>query len=186
MMKYLISIYLWIAGSVSITLILVIGIIFTCLFAPETYDPWFKKLLRLFFKILHVKVITRGCEKLAQHGTYLFMPNHVSLFDLPLLGGYIPVFFRGVEAAYQFNWLLYGWFIRRYGNIPIERNNIHRSITSIRMAEKSLREGKSIAIMPEGHRTLDGKLGRFKKLPFFLAQQAEVDIVPIGLSGLYK
>ncbi len=185
-MKYLISIYLWAAALISFSLFVFIGFIFTFLFPQKTYDPWFKALLRVFFKILHIKVIVAGNNNLDPKSTYLFMSNHVSLFDLPLLGGYIPVFFRGVEAHNQFSWFFYGWFIRRYGNIPINRSNIRCSIASIRQAEKFLQDGNSIAIMPEGHRTLDGKMGRFKKLPFFLAKQAGVDIVPIGLSGLFE
>ncbi len=43
-----------------------------------------------------------------------------------------------------------------------------------------------MAILPEGHRTLDGRLGPFKKLPFHLAKQAKVPIIPIGLSGLFQ
>lgn len=114
------------------------------------------------------------------------MPNHVSLFDIPVLGGHIPHYTRGVEAAEQFNWPLIGWFIRSIGNIPIDRGSSHRSWSSLERAASEIRGGKSIIIMPEGTRTRSGKLGEFKKLPFRLAQLAGVDIIPIGLSGLYR
>ena len=185
-MKYIISLYLWTVGGIAFGALLVIGIIWSYLVPPEVYDPWVKKWLRFVFKVLHTKVKVEGTEKIEPNKPYLFMANHVSIFDIPLLGGYIPTFVRGVQADNQFKWFLYGWAIRRYGNIPIARENVHRSITSIRKAEQYLRSGKSIAILPEGHRTLDGKLRPFKKLPFFLAKQAAVDVVPIGLSGLYN
>jgi 1-acyl-sn-glycerol-3-phosphate acyltransferase len=51
---------------------------------------------------------------------------------------------------------------------------------------KVIKGGKSIVVLPEGHRTLDGKLRSFKKLPFHLAKQAGVPIIPIGLSGLFR
>jgi 1-acyl-sn-glycerol-3-phosphate acyltransferase len=114
------------------------------------------------------------------------MCNHSSLFDIPLLEAYIPTFVRGVEALRQFKWPVYGWAIRRAGNIPIDRKNVHSSIKSMKITEKILKEGKSIVILPEGHRTLDGKLGPFKKLPFHLAKQAGVPVIPIGLSGLFE
>lgn len=185
-MKYLISLYLWIVGIFTFSLFMFMGVLFTFIFPPERYDPWIKKMMRIFINILHISVEVKNIPKFESNTPYLFMANHVSLFDLPILAGYIPIFFRGVAAQEQFSWFLYGWFIRRYGNIPIDRQNVHSSIVSIRKAEKFLRAGKSITILPEGHRTMDGKLGRFKKLPFFLAQKAEVAIVPIGLSGLYK
>jgi len=141
--------------------------------------------LRLFFRVLHISVEVEGVEYIIPHKTYLYMANHVSLFDIPLLGGFIPGFVRGVEALRQHRWPFYGWVMGRLGNIPIERKNIHGSITSIRKTINIIKSGKSIIILPEGHRTLDGKLRQFKKLPFFLAKQAGTDIVPIGMSGLF-
>jgi 1-acyl-sn-glycerol-3-phosphate acyltransferase len=56
----------------------------------------------------------------------------------------------------------------------------------MKITEKTLKKGKSIIILPEGHRTLGGNLGPLKKLPFHLAKQAGVPIIPIGLSGLFQ
>jgi len=102
------------------------------------------------------------------------------------VGGYIPNYARGVEAAEHFSWPLIGWFVRSIGNIPIERASIHGSWSSLEKAAAQIRGGKSIIIMPEGTRTLTGRLSTFKKLPFRLAQIAGVDVVPIGLSGLFR
>jgi 1-acyl-sn-glycerol-3-phosphate acyltransferase len=113
------------------------------------------------------------------------MANHVSLFDIPLLGGFIPGFVRGVEARRQHQWFLYGWVMGRLGNIPIDRGNIHQSIKTMRQTISLINSGVSMIILPEGHRTLDGNLRPFKKLPFYLAKQVECEVVPIGLSGLF-
>ena len=184
-MKYIISIYILGVSGLVFGLILILTLIFTFILPSAIYDPWIKKLLRFFFKVIRIKVEVEGTIHLDQEKTYLFMANHVSLFDVPLLGGFIPNFFRGIEADYQHKWPLYGWAVKRYGNITIERGNIHRSITSIRKAEKLIHKGKSIVILPEGHRTLDGSLRNFKKLPFLLAKQSGVELAPIGLSGLF-
>jgi 1-acyl-sn-glycerol-3-phosphate acyltransferase len=56
---------------------------------------------------------------------------------------------------------------------------------SLQRARDRLRGGRSLLILPEGHRTLDGRLREFKRLPFHLAREAEVDLVPIGISGLF-
>ncbi len=142
-------------------------------------------MLRFLFLILFIPVESENDEKVIPEKTYLFMSNHVSIFDVPLLQGYIPKFVRGIEASRQFKWPFYGWVVKRIGNIPIERENIYASIRSIRKAENYLRNGVSIVILPEAHRTLDGKMRPFKKLPFYLAKQARVDIMPVGLSGLF-
>jgi 1-acyl-sn-glycerol-3-phosphate acyltransferase len=165
--------------------LIVISILLTYFFSQKALDPWFKKRMKLLFKILGIRVDSEGAEKIHPDRTYLFMANHVSIFDGPLLEAYIPAFVRGVEARRQFRWPLYGWAVRRLGNIPIDRKNIHSSIRSIRKTEGMLKDGRSIVILPEGHRTLDGQLNPFKKLPFFLAKQAEVEIIPIGMSGLF-
>jgi len=185
-MKYIVSIYILFVAGLVFGFILLLTLIFTFFLPPKVYDPWVKKMLRFFFKSIFIKVEVEGIEKINPKATYLFMSNHVSLFDIPLLGGFIPNFFRGIEADYQHNWPFYGWVMKRYGNITIPRENIHQSITSVRKAEKIMQDEKSIAILPEGHRTLDGKLRNFKKLPFFLAKQAGVDLAPIGLSGLFR
>ena len=185
-MKHLISAYTWIVGGLYFSLLLFLYIMFSFFVRQKTLDPFIKKGLKLLFKILFIKVQSEGAENVGLDKTYLFMSNHESLFDIPLLEAYVPVFVRGVEALRQFKWPVYGWAIRLAGNIPIDRKNIHASIKSMKVTEMALKKGKSIIVLPEGHRTLDGQLGPFKKLPFHLAKQANVPIIPIGLSGLFE
>lgn len=185
-MTVLISLYTWTVGGLYFIISCFITIVLTFFFKSRTIDPWIKSDLRFLFKILFIKVHSEGSENIEPKKTYLFMSNHSSLFDIPLLEAYIPTFVRGVEALRQFKWPVYGWVIKRLGNIPIDRKNIHASIRSMKTTEQSLKGGMSIVILPEGHRTLDGNLGDFKRLPFHLAKQARVPIIPIGISGLFQ
>ncbi len=185
-MKYLVSLYVWFVGGLYFVCLCFIVIFLTFFLKPETIDPFLKKSFKLLFKIIFIKVRVEGAENVDPNQTYLFMSNHVSLFDIPLLAAYIPTFVRAVEALRQFKWPVYGWAIRRLGNIPIDRKNIHASIRSMKKTEQILKSGKSIVILPEGHRSLDGELSPFKKLPFHLAKQAKVPIIPMGLSGLFQ
>jgi 1-acyl-sn-glycerol-3-phosphate acyltransferase len=184
-MKFILSIYLWTVGLLYFVIFLFFALFVSLFYKPYQYDPWLKSMLRYFFKILWIGVEVEGLEQLKSEKTYLFMSNHVSLFDIPLLGGFVPGFVRGIEARRQHQWFLYGWVMGRLGNIPIDRGKIHQSIKTIRQTIKIMKTGISIIVLPEGHRTLDGKLRSFKKLPFYLAKQVESDIVPIGLSGLF-
>ncbi len=185
-MKVLISLYAWVFGGLYFVMLCLITIVLTFFLKPRTVDRWIKINLKFLFKMLFIKVRSEGGEHIDPEKTYLFMSNHSSLFDIPLLEAYIPTFVRGVEALRQFKWPVYGWVIKRLGNIPIDRRNIHASIRSMKTTERTLKGGLSIVILPEGHRTLDGNLGVFKRLPFHLAKQAEVPIIPIGLSGLFE
>lgn len=185
-MKVLISLYAWIVGGLYFILLSLLTFALTFFFKPRILDPWIKKRLRFLFKLLFIKVYSEGSEKIDPQKTYLFMSNHSSLFDIPLLEAYIPAYVRGVEALRQFKWPVYGWVIKRLGNIPIDRKNIHASIRSMKVTEQSIKGGLSIVILPEGHRTLDGNLGDFKRLPFHLAKEAGVPIIPIRISGLFE
>ena len=184
-MKYIRAVYLWFVAFLYFSLFLFFALIVSFIFKPRTYDPWLKKILQFFFKILSIPVQVKGIEKIDPCKTYLYMSNHVSLFDIPLLGGFVPGLVRGVEARRQHRWPVYGWVMRRLGNIPIERENIHKSINTLQKAKKIIENGTSMVILPEAHRTLNGQLKPFKKLPFHLAKTINKDVVPIGLSGLF-
>lgn len=184
-MKMIKSALIWVGAFFYFVIFLLFALICTFSFDEKRYTPWLQAMLRFLFKLIGCPVTVQGLEKIDQNKTYLYMSNHVSLFDVPLLGGYIPGIVRGIEADRQHRWLLYGRVMRRLGNIPIERESIHGSIATIRKTARMLSSGRSFIILPEGHRTLDGKLGSFKKLPFFLAKQSKKEIIPIGMSGLY-
>ncbi len=185
-MSTLISLYIWIVGSIYFLFFLLFALICSFLLPVSVYDPWLKKMLQFLFVLIGTKVKVEGLNNLKPDTTYLFMANHVSLFDIPLLGGFVPGIVRGVEAKRPNHWSLYNLVQRRLGNVPIERENIHRSVTSIRRTINILNSGRSMIILPEGHRSMDGVMKPFKKLPFFLAKQTNNNLVPVGLSGLFE
>jgi 1-acyl-sn-glycerol-3-phosphate acyltransferase len=185
-MKILVSIYAWTAGMVILVFVMVTTILLSFLLPPRTLDLYLKAGCRFLLRALFIRVRVEGAETVDRNCVHLFMANHVSLFDVPVLEGTIPAFVRAVEAHSHFSWPVYGWLIRRVGNIPIRRSDVHSSVRSIRKAEGWIKEGKSLIILPEGSRTMDGNLRPFKKLPFFLAKQSGVDIIPIGMSGMFR
>lgn len=180
------SIFLWGIGAIYIVYAFAVSIVLSFLLPPEKVDKKIKRLCQKLFRVMRIRVSVEGQEKIDPRNTYLFMSNHVSLFDIPILEGFIPTYVRGIEAKRQFRWPVYGWLIRRLGNIPIERGNVSSSIRSMRIAADRLKNGHSLVVLPEGHRTLDGKMRPFKRLPFFMAKEAGIPIVPVGLSGLFQ
>jgi 1-acyl-sn-glycerol-3-phosphate acyltransferase len=185
-MKIIISAFIWITGIIYVSFFLVFILLCTYILPERIYDPWLKKMMRFLFFLMGTKVEVTGLQHVAPNTTYLFMSNHVSLLDPPILVGFIPVTVRGMEAHSHHSWPLYGWVMKRLGNVPIDRESVHKSVGSFRQIINLLESGRSMIILPEGHRTTDGSLKPFKKLPFAMAKETNCGIIPIGLSGLYQ
>ena len=137
-------------------------------------------------KLMGIQLIVEGKSHITAGQTYLIMGNHQSLFDLFVIPSAIPLVFTGVEAAYHFSIPIWGYLIRRWGCIPIQRRNIQEAKKSLDIARHTLQGGLSIAILPEGHRTRTGKMAKFKKGPFHLAHATGATILPFGIQGLYE
>lgn len=180
------SALLWTIGILYMFLFLLFLITVSYLFKQKIWDPWVKAATRLLFKLLWIKVEIKGLENLDKTKTYLFMGNHINMFDIPVFLGFIPMHFRGMEASGHFKTPLYGHALKRYGNIPMERTNPRASFKSIQQGIDLLKQGICVTILPEGTRATKPELGEFKKLPFAMAQKSGVGIMPIALSGLWK
>jgi 1-acyl-sn-glycerol-3-phosphate acyltransferase len=152
----------------------------------KLFDPSIKFLCRLFPSIFGIRIKSEGLEKIDYKKPYIFMSNHVNIFDGFILYGYIPNFFRGIELEDHFSWPVWGTIIRIMGNIPISHKNPKSALESLKKAGNVISNGTSITILPEGHRTRDGKLQPFMKGPFRLAKLAGVNIIPIAMKGLWN
>lgn len=140
----------------------------------------------MILKMMFIRVEKEGFSALDKQAVYVFMPNHVSYFDSFVLYAHLPFFLRGIEIQNHFSWFLYGYFIRKFGNIPIDQTSLQKSKKSMFQAVDYLSDGISVLVFPEGQRTLTGKVEKFKRLPFLLAKEAKSAIVPIGLCGFQR
>ena len=182
----IISMLIWILGSVYFVLLIPFAILLMMLFKPQTYDKAVKRVCRFFIRGLFIRVRLEGLENIEPNKTYIFMSNHVNIFDAFILNGHIPNFIRAVELDTHFTWPIYGTAIRRFGNIPISHENPRQALESLKKAGQALDDGISIIILPEGTRTLDGNLKPFKRGPFFMAKNVRFDIVPVALQGSHR
>lgn len=116
----------------------------------------------------------------------VFCQNHVNLLDAHVASAAIPHTFCGLMHAWQFHIPFYGWLMRMSKGIPIEKKrsgNVIEQITKAAMNRKL--EGFSILTFPEGHRTLDGKVGKFYRGVFFMARDAGYPVVPLAVKGSF-
>ena len=114
------------------------------------------------------------------------MPNHQSNFDIPVLLGYLSVQFRWLAKAELFKFPVFGRAMRGCGYISIDRSNRKSAFKSLWEAARTIREGTSVLIFPEGTRSQDGQIRPFKKGGFVLAVESGVPIVPVIIHGTWS
>ena len=137
-------------------------------------------------RLVGVKVEVVGSEKLDWRRTYIFMCNHASNLDPPIV---IPVVPRRTSVLVKkelFRVPLLGWAMRLANLVPVDRRNREAAIASLRFAAEVLRSGVNMTVWPEGTRSPDGRLLSFKKGPFYLAMETGVPVVPITIVGTHE
>ncbi|UCH63104.1 MAG: 1-acyl-sn-glycerol-3-phosphate acyltransferase [Fidelibacterota bacterium] len=117
---------------------------------------------------------------------YIYMANHSSFIDQFVLGGIMKGKFTAIVAQKQAKYFFWGWVLKRFRAVFIRRRDLTSAIASIKEAEERLKQGFQVGFMPEGTRTLDGKLGRLKKGGFHLAINTGAPILPIGIEGAFR
>lgn len=136
--------------------------------------------------ILGVKMTVKGRELLDKKKSYIFVTNHQSYVDIPVLMKAIPNTIRFIYKKQISKIPIFGWGMYLSGYIPIDRENVRTAISSLKKAAGKIKDGISVVIFPEGTRSIDGSLGDFKRGMFVLADEAKVDIVPIAIDGTYR
>jgi 1-acyl-sn-glycerol-3-phosphate acyltransferase len=136
-------------------------------------------------KLAGVKVETVGLEKIDVSRTYVFMSNHTSNLDPPLLLPLIPRRTSVMVKKELFRYPILGEVMRLGSLVPVDRGNRDAGIAAVEEAAKVVNEGVNMTIYVEGKRSFDGKLLPFKKGPFYLAMKCGVPVVPVTIVGTH-
>ena len=134
-------------------------------------------------RLTGIRIQTVGLEKLDISRTYIFMSNHVSNLDPPLMLPLIPRRTSVMAKKELFDIPILGKTLRMGGLVPVDRKNRDAGITAVRAAAEIIRQGINMTIYVEGGRSFDGKLIPFKKGPFYLAVECNVPVVPVTVVG---
>jgi 1-acyl-sn-glycerol-3-phosphate acyltransferase len=129
-----------------------------------------------------VEVSASGLERVEPDHTYVFVSNHQSIYDIPVIFASLPFQLRIIakESLGRFPFL--GWHLSRAGHLLVDRSNPDRSRILNRW-RRLVSDRISLIIFPEGTRSADGRVGRFKAGGFLLALEAGLTIVPLSISG---
>ena len=133
--------------------------------------------------IAGVKVVTEGLVALDRSRSYIFMCNHVSNLDPPIVVPVLPGRTTILVKKELFKVPILGWAMRMASLVPVDRSNRDAAIASLGKASEVMKAGLHMTIFPEGTRSIDGRLLPFKKGPFHLALDAGMPIVPVTVLG---
>jgi len=114
---------------------------------------------------------------------YVFLGNHQSMFDIPLVIASVPVQLRFAAKRSLFRIPVFGWAIRAGGLIPVDRGDPRKARATFAAAHERLGRGTSVLLFPEGSRSLDGLIHPFERGGFLLALKTGLPIVPVGIHG---
>ncbi len=132
------------------------------------------------------KITIVGRERIQPGQHYIFMSNHVSNLDPPILIPLIPGRTSVLVKKELFRLPLLGTAMKLAELVPVDRSNREAAIASIREATEVMGRGLHMTVFPEGTRSSDGTLRAMKKGPFYLAEESGVPVVPVTLAGTYE
>jgi len=130
-----------------------------------------------------IRVDVEGLANIEPSKSYIYMSNHRSNFDIPVLLGCLPIQFRWLAKAELFKIPIFGRAMSAAGYVKIDRSDRKSAFESIEQIAAKLKNGVSVMIFPEGTRSEDGKVKPFKKGGFVMAVDTGVPIVPVILRG---
>ncbi|HXZ26513.1 MAG TPA: lysophospholipid acyltransferase family protein [Terriglobales bacterium] len=133
-----------------------------------------------------VKVVAVGLDRLDPAQSYVFMSNHVSNLDPPILVPLIPRRTSVLVKKELFRVPILGRAMRMADLVAVDRRDRDAAIASVRAGAAVVRSGLNMTVYPEGTRSRDGRLLPFKKGPFYLAEEAAAPIVPVTILGTFE
>lgn len=133
-----------------------------------------------------VRTKVRGLENLDPEKTYIIAANHVSNFDILTISAHLPLQFRWVSKKELFQIPIMGQGMKRVGYVEIDRQNKEKAWAHLFEARSKLEEGFSLMFFPEGTRSPDGEIKRFKPGAFVLAIHTGLPVLPITIVGSHE
>jgi 1-acyl-sn-glycerol-3-phosphate acyltransferase len=136
----------------------------------------------LILKTTGVRVTVEGLERVMPGTAYVFVSNHQSIYDIPVIFASLPFQLRIIAKESMAKFPVLGWHLRRGGHLFVDRRHPDRA-GILKRWRALVSEGLSLIIFAEGTRSWNGRVARFKAGSFLLAIQAGLPIVPIAIVG---
>jgi len=153
---------------------------------PRKNDGAQRWLSRNVVRLAGARVEVRRSPRFDPQRVCFFVSNHVNLFDPFVLYSVIPQFFRGLELESHFQIPVYGWLMKRFGNVPVPEVNRPSDLKRMwRLTRAALDRGVSLIVFPEGGRTITGRVASFRHGVFRMARDFGTPITPVSIVGSF-
>ncbi len=168
--------------------VLCLFLMLLAVFVDPRKNDWPQRLFfRNILRLIGVKIEVRRSPGFDPTRTSIFISNHVNIFDPFVVYTAIPQFLRGFELESHFTIPVYGWLMKRFGNVPVPADSSRSGLEEmIRRAKHAIDSGISLIAFAEGSRTRDGHVGPFRKGIFRIAQNFGCPIVPVSMVGSFE
>lgn len=143
---------------------------------------WGRLMCWIFLLPVHIK----GRDHINKGESYIIVANHQSYFDAFIVYGFLGIKFKWLMKQEIQKIPLVGAACKAAGHIFIDRSSGIKSQENLKIAEKRLVNGMSLVIFPEGTRTHDGQIGKFKRGAFQIAEELHLPILPVTIDGAYN
>lgn len=186
--RYLRTFFAWILTAVSFSLHMFLVLILSPI--PSQDKEWRSMRLAIAIsgigmRLLGIQIHVQGRENLPE-GPFILVANHQSYLDILVMMQAINKKIAFVAKEELLNVPILGWDIRAQGHVAINRDKGMQAARNLKELAQKVYTGKSLLLFPEGTRSLDGRVGEFKRGAFQLALDSRVPIVPACLSGSGK
>ena len=131
-------------------------------------------------------VKVKGRENFDKHQSYIIIANHLSLYDIFLVYGWLGIDFKWVMKMELRKVPFLGPACERLDHVFVDRKNRKASLTSIEKSKSKISNGTSIVFFPEGTRNQSTSMSKFKKGAFMMALQLQLPVLPITINGTHK
>lgn len=189
-MKYLYRIYqIVIALPVILVLTLLTSIVTSvgCTIGNGHFWGYYPPVIwaSLVLKVLLVPVKVTGRENLKHGESYVFVANHQGALDIFLIFGHMHRNFKWMMKRELRKIPFVGFACEKSHQIFVDRRNPHKIKESYDKARITLRHGMSVVVFPEGSRTYTGRIGKFKRGAYMLADELQLPVVPLTINGSF-
>lgn len=149
----------------------------------EVFYEYARSWSRLLLRMCGIRVTLIGRDELDPTARYIYVANHASLFDIPVILASVPDNVRIMYKRELERIPVFGWALKISPFIAIERERAREAADVLQKVVATMAAGSSVLVFPEGTRSVDGNVGTFRRGAFSLAVRSERQIVPLALKG---
>lgn len=181
--QFCIMLPLMLVATIITTTVTALG---SALFGAKFWGYWPPMIWsRVMCALTLVRVRVKGREHIKPNTSYVFVANHQGAYDIFCIYGYLGHNFRWMMKRSLEKIPMVGWACKKAGQIFVDNSSPAAIRQTMKSAKRQLQGGMSLVVFPEGSRSFSGRLARFKRGAYTLAQEFDLPVVPLTIDGAF-